>query len=120
MGRAYRWDLWGAAYIIQGGCSDDAFEYFRSTLISLGRDTFERAVADPDSLVELEAASTVDLYHEGFQYIASQVYRGKTGSDEAPPSNIRHPREPAGRQWEEEWDDLKKLCPRLWAKYGSP
>lgn len=29
---AYRWDLWGAAYIINGGCSDDGFEYFRCWL----------------------------------------------------------------------------------------
>ena len=26
---SYTWDLWGAAYIIDGGCSDDGFEYFR-------------------------------------------------------------------------------------------
>ena len=25
---AYRWSLWGAAYVINGGCSDDGFEYF--------------------------------------------------------------------------------------------
>jgi hypothetical protein len=28
--RAYRADLWGAAFIINGGCSDDGFEYFRA------------------------------------------------------------------------------------------
>lgn len=26
---AYRWDLWGAAYLINGGCSDDGFHYFQ-------------------------------------------------------------------------------------------
>ncbi len=25
---AYRWDLWGAAYLINGGCSDDGFSYW--------------------------------------------------------------------------------------------
>ena len=23
---SYRWDLWGAAYLINGGCSDDGFD----------------------------------------------------------------------------------------------
>ena len=30
---AYRWDLWGAAYWLSGGCSDDGFLDFRSCLI---------------------------------------------------------------------------------------
>jgi len=34
---AYTWDLWGAAYLINGGGSDDGFAYFRSWLISRGR-----------------------------------------------------------------------------------
>jgi hypothetical protein len=31
--QSYTWDLWGAAFIINGGCSDDTFDYFRSWLI---------------------------------------------------------------------------------------
>src|SRR5687768_11710084 len=31
---SYRWELWGAAYLVQGGCSDDCFEYFRAWLIA--------------------------------------------------------------------------------------
>ena len=30
---AYAWDLWGAAYLIEGGCSDDGFTDFRSLWI---------------------------------------------------------------------------------------
>jgi hypothetical protein len=26
LSRAYRWDLWGAAYLMEGGCSDDGFD----------------------------------------------------------------------------------------------
>ena len=29
MHQSYSWDLWGAAYLINGGASDDGFEYFR-------------------------------------------------------------------------------------------
>src|SRR5688500_13176599 len=36
MRESYRWDLWGAAYVIHGGASDDGFEYFRRWLISRG------------------------------------------------------------------------------------
>jgi hypothetical protein len=47
--RAYRWDVWALAYLLQGGCSDDAFEDFRGWLILQGREVFEGAIADPDS-----------------------------------------------------------------------
>jgi hypothetical protein len=29
MAESYHLDLWGAAYLINGGCSDDGFDYFR-------------------------------------------------------------------------------------------
>ena len=41
---AYSWNLWGAAYIINGGCSDDGFDYFRGWLILQGRDVFPELV----------------------------------------------------------------------------
>lgn len=39
--RAYRWDLWGAAWLLLDGCSDDAFDFFRCWLIGQGREVFE-------------------------------------------------------------------------------
>ena len=47
---ANRWGLWGAAHLMNGGCSDDGFKYFRDWLISEGEATFKTALADPDSL----------------------------------------------------------------------
>ena len=35
--RSYDWNLWGAAYLMKGGCSDDAFDYFRGWLVAQGR-----------------------------------------------------------------------------------
>jgi hypothetical protein len=32
----YRWDVWAAAYLIGGGCSDDSFTDFRAGVIALG------------------------------------------------------------------------------------
>jgi len=36
MRQSYRWDLWGAGFVVEGGMSDDGFEYFRRWLISRG------------------------------------------------------------------------------------
>jgi hypothetical protein len=45
--------LWAAAYLINGGSSDDGFDCFRGWLVTRGRRTWAEAVADPDSLVEV-------------------------------------------------------------------
>ena len=37
---SYGWKLWGAAYLINGGCSDDGFEYFRAWLTAQGQPCF--------------------------------------------------------------------------------
>src|SRR5262249_43197 len=49
---AYRADLWGAAYLVNGGCSDDGFDYFRAGLIALGRSAYEAALTNPDLLAD--------------------------------------------------------------------
>ena len=63
---SYRVDLWGAAYLINGGASDDGFEYFRGWLMTQGRAVFARAVADPDSLAELPRVRPAALSGEEF------------------------------------------------------
>jgi hypothetical protein len=50
---AYRINLWAAAYHVNGGCSDDGFDYFRNWLILQGRDVFTAAVADPNTLADV-------------------------------------------------------------------
>lgn len=52
MADSYANRLWAAAYVINGGCSDDAFDYFRGWLIAQGREVFEYIVADPDALAD--------------------------------------------------------------------
>ena len=49
---SYRRDLWGAAYLINGGCSDDGFDYFRGWLLGQGQAIWQAALADPDSLAD--------------------------------------------------------------------
>src|SRR5438105_2559389 len=53
LARSYHWDLWAGAYVLNGGCSDDCFDYFRGWLIAQGQAVFEAALRDPDSLVDI-------------------------------------------------------------------
>lgn len=51
--RSYSRVLWGAAYLINGGCSDDGFDYFRMWLILQGEKVYIAAVKNPDSLADV-------------------------------------------------------------------
>jgi hypothetical protein len=85
----YRWDVWAAAYLIGGGCSDDSFMDFRAGLIGLGREWYERAAETPDSLAGhplVVAAGSADdleeaLFYEDLNYVAMHAYERKTGVD---------------------------------------
>ncbi len=112
--KAYRWDLWGAAYISEGGCSDDGFIDFRYALISRGRDVYERALEDPDSIVDADVAS-----NEDFGYIASDAYEELTG-EEMPRDDIEWPDEPIGEEWDFDLaSENERRLPRLWARFGE-
>jgi hypothetical protein len=67
---AYRWDLWAAAYVINGGASDDGFEYFLGWLMAQGRMRWEATLTDPDSLASAVDADTGDLDGEEMLYVA--------------------------------------------------
>lgn len=47
------WVLWAAGYLAAGGMSDDSFDCFQVWAVHLGRETYDRLVADPDSLADL-------------------------------------------------------------------
>jgi hypothetical protein len=55
---SYSWNLWGAAYLMNAGCSDDGFEYFRAWLLAQGRDAVEKAFEDPDTRWKTRKASS--------------------------------------------------------------
>lgn len=75
--RADRVKLWGAAMLINDWGSDDGFEYFRSWLMAQGREIYDAAVADPDSLAD--ARLTENCTFEMFRDPSETVYRAKTG-----------------------------------------
>lgn len=74
----YNQELWCAAYIINQGCSDGGFEYFRCWLISRGKDVFYAAKANPDSVLkEIEKDKEVFEF-EGFWYVAMNAFKNTT------------------------------------------
>ena len=119
MADSYRTALWAAAYVINGGCSDDGFDYFRGWLILQGRQVFERAVADPDALADLAcippAPGRALLECESVLYIPAQAHRAATGEELPADAYTPGPREPVGG-WSFNFDDrleMKRRLPRL-------
>ncbi len=113
MDMAYAWELWGAAYVIGGGCSDDAFNDFRASLISRGEASFKAALVNPDSLAD-QILSEEDLFYEGYQYAVSEGVEAAAGT--SPDRYSAHPAEPSGEEWSEDDASLQALYPKLSAK----
>lgn len=113
-GEVYNWDFWAAAYLINGGCSDDCFSDFRGWLIGRGKSTFENAVKDISTLTQLESTNGGDW--EGLSYVPTDAYEKKTGNDR--PQGIRENMDITGVEWDEEGDDLQNKYPELWNTFG--
>lgn len=111
--RANRQDLRAAADLMLGGSGELAFSGFRDWLISEGRESYERALADPDGLAELAPQDDVEL--EAFGDAALDAYAERTDKalerdrpdDDAPPDGSM-------------WDGAERAArlPRLAARYG--
>ncbi|MBF6640839.1 DUF4240 domain-containing protein [Flavobacterium sp. J49] len=114
-GEIYDWDFWAAAYIINGGCSDDCFSDFRGWLIGQGKTIYENAVNNIETLSNLTETNDGDW--EGLSYIATEVYESKTGNDM--PQGIQENFEITGEEWDEDEIELKNKFPKLWEKFGA-
>ena len=82
----YRWDVWAAAYLIAGGCSDDGFIDFRAGLIAQGRGWYQRAAVSPDSVAGHPAVADAPnhsrggpLFYELVNYAAHEAFERVTG-----------------------------------------
>lgn len=118
--RAYRWDLWGAAWVLLGGVSDDAFEAFRYWLIGQGREVFEGALHDPDALAELldDFDEQVDGDCEDLGFAADEAYERLTGAALPELGLPEQPDEPLGATVDLENDEaLAERYPRLWQRF---
>ena len=119
----YTSEMWCAGYIMNRGCSDDSFEYFRNWIISRGQETYINAKKNPDSLIQ-ECIDGKDFYDfESFWYVALNAFQNKTGKDlydyigddfttcEKNYSQIEF-------NWKEEKPDtMKTICPKLFDKF---
>jgi hypothetical protein len=111
---AYRWDLWAAAYIINGGCSDDGFDYFLGWLISQGQRYFEAALDDPGKAGDkAEPGDYVEC--EEIWYVAVEAYEQLTGKDDFYERAPGVPRQIQGDEWNEY--RVHELFPRLAKKF---
>jgi hypothetical protein len=114
---SYQNPLWAAAYLINGGCSDDGFDYFRGWLLLQGREVFEAAVADPDSLAALPAVvsaaeSGMEFECEAALAIPWNAHLTATGMKLPEDAfTIRYPA--LDPDWDFEFDDSAELAARL-------
>ncbi|MCI0703591.1 MAG: DUF4240 domain-containing protein [Planctomycetia bacterium] len=122
---AYNWHLWGAAYLINGGCSDDGFIDFRSWLILQDRDIFQAAVSNPDTLADVvnpkmeerircECYPAMDAWFKATG--TSQDQAGFAAWHDA--GQARHPGRVPEHDMGEDWDfdndeETRKRLPRL-------
>ena len=131
LAESYSWDLWGAAYLINGGCSNDGFDYFRGWLLAQGRATWEAAIRDPDSLADhpqvrtlgQQAVRTDDLWCEAILYVPFDAHEALTGQPltaevrevvEVVEGAGAEPADPMGEDWDfDDNQEVRRRYPRL-------
>ena len=114
--RAYTWNLWGAAYVIEDGCSDDCFRDFRGYLISLGRSAYTKALVNPDSLASVVQEAETGNW-EAADNVAPDAYSGVTGGD-FPLDDSDLSGSPRGRPFDDsDISALVRRYPRLAARF---
>jgi hypothetical protein len=125
--KSFRVDLWGAALVIHRmglvddfWCSEDTLFGFREWLVEQGRQVYEAAIADPDSLADNPELDDSLPWGKGTWGVAMSVYEQRTGEEL-----------PGLEGWSGEliggeaalhslWGDKKELrrrYPRLWARF---
>jgi Protein of unknown function (DUF4240) len=128
---SYRANLWGAGYLMNGGCSDDGFDYFRGWVIAQGRSVFEAALENPDSLANVvpeDAEADFEFENEDMLNVAGRVWEAKTGLEPegfyAQTKTYLYERDKLGdlELWSTDGDADETKCPaiypKLWAKFG--
>lgn len=118
----YNSEMWCAGYIMNGGCSDDGFEYFRNWIISRGKEVYYSAKENPDNLISeyVEGKEYYDL--EDFWYVALTAFNNRTGkhlydyiSEDFKTNEQNY--QLFEFNWEEDNpESMKSICPRLFEK----
>ncbi|MGF6147710.1 Uncharacterised protein [Kingella potus] len=117
---SYRQDLWCAAYLMCGGCSDDGFDYFRYWLVSRGEAVFQTALAKPDSLADYPFVTADNDYYEfeAIAAVANDVFAEKFGGELYEYTAFRTEIPQMEFEWsDEDPESMKRICPKLFAKF---
>lgn len=123
---SYTSEMWCAGYLMNGGCSDDGFEYFRLWVISRGRKVYEAAMANPDNLIDyIDDDAEMDFFEfELFWYVALEAFEEAVDADLYDYIDDENFKTCEGNypnfefNWEEdEPESMQKLCPRLFEKF---
>jgi len=102
MNELYHWDIWALAYIVRGGCGDDAFDYFSAWVVSKGKDVFEMIKnMQTENFKELFFQEDPQL--EEFMYVANEAYENKKSE------GMSEPRVKSVAISGKEWDE-KNIC----------
>ncbi|NLU67729.1 DUF4240 domain-containing protein [Streptomyces sp. HNM0574] len=120
--RAYQWDLWAAAWILLDGASDDVFSSFRCWLIGQGREVFENAAHDADTLAGLLGEFDADLDGDGEElgFTADDAYEQLTGQELPELGLPEPPEEPVGVPLDlEDERALAERLPKLWERFRA-
>ena len=127
---SYQYGLWTAASLMcENGCSDDGFIDFRAWLIAQGEEVYMAALADPDSLADVEAYGGCQF--EELLYTGNETMKHLTGKDAyentdpdaykaltaALKKDIFYGE---GVNYPYEWDEIEAYFPRLCEKYLEP
>jgi hypothetical protein len=114
---AFRWDLWAVAYIMNGGCSDDGFDYFCGWLVGKGKKHYDAALANPEDAAKGVSPDDEPFENEGMWYAAAHAWGNKTGksSDDFYQVAVPVTRSLIGEPFDEEtvYDDHPKLAKKF-------
>jgi hypothetical protein len=115
---AFRWDLWGIAYIMSGGCSDDGFDYFCGWLVGMGKAHYSAALAHPAAAANGVSPDDEPFENEAMWYAASRAWQAKTGktSEEFYATTTRVVRRLHGEAFDE--DTVREQHPELVNRFG--
>lgn len=114
---AYRWDLWEIAYLMNGGCSDDGFDYFCGWLVGMGRKHYEAALKNPEAAANGVGPDDEPFENESLWYVASNAWEEKTGQSNYDTVAPDVTRELIGKPFDEE--GVYEKHPKLAKKFGG-
>lgn len=117
--RLHHWDLWGAAYVINGGCSDDGFHYFKAWVIGKGRRVYQTALTAPDELGPFvtEQDQESGCENEDLNYSADKAYEEQGGAQGALSHPSNESSDPRGQPWDE--TELAGRLPQLSKRFSA-